>query len=97
MTTIARTVDRDKSLPHQIIIGTGRHTGEMSVSCNCRKFGRQGGGYSPMGFVAYGDGSELEALKLYNQPGWHNKVDGEPDFHPELNNYQNVKNVEVNE
>lgn len=97
MTTIARTVDKDASLPHQIIIGSGRHVGEMAVSCNCRKFGGGNHGYSPMGFVPYGDGSELEARKLYNQPGLHNRVDGEPDFHPDFNNYQHIKHVEITE
>lgn len=97
MTTTARIVDGDLSLPHQIIIGTGRTVSEMSVSCNCRKFGGGNHGYSPMGFVLYGDGSELEARRIYNVASHHYPVHGEPDFHPDLNNYQHIKHVEITE
>jgi hypothetical protein len=94
--TIARTVDRDASLPHQIIIGSGRNERELSVSCNCRKYGFNGG-YSPMGHVPTGEESVLAAQKLYNNPANHNKVEGEPDFEPHLNNYKKIRHVEVTE
>ena len=95
--TIARTVDRDESLPHQIIIGTGRNEGELSVSCNCRKFGGGNHGYSPMGHVVVGDQALVIARNMYNRPGNHRKVEGQPDFEPFLNNYQKIRHVEVTE
>jgi hypothetical protein len=100
MTTVARLIEGDLSLPHQIIISGGRSAGEMAVSCNCRKFRRSSVGsygFSPMAHVPYGDGSELEALRIYNKLSNHWPVDGEPDFHPESNNYKQVKHVEVDE
>lgn len=95
--TIARTVDRDESLPHQIIIGTGRFEGEVSVSCNCRKFAPGNHGYSPMGHVPVGEDSVLVAQVMYNDVNNHYNVDGEPDFHPDLNNYKKIRHVEVTE
>ena len=97
MTTIARTVNRDESLPHQIIIGSGRNIDELAVSCNCRKFGGGNHGYSPMGHVPTGEESVLAAQKMYDNPANHYKVDGEPDFHPTLNNYKKIRHVEVTE
>jgi hypothetical protein len=97
MTTIARTVERDETLPHQIIIGTGRHEGEFSVSCNCRKFGGGNHGYSPMAHVPTGDGAVLECQRIYNVTSNHYPVEGEPPFHPDLNNYKKIKHVEVAE
>lgn len=94
--TIARTVDRDESLPHQIIIGVGRHAKELCVSCNCRS-NSNSGGYSPMGFIVPGDGADLEAQKIWRDPSNHYKVEGEPDFHPDLNNYKKIRHVEVTE
>lgn len=93
---IARTIDKDESLPHQIIIGTGRHPAEVSVSCNCRRFGNKMG-YSPMGHVAIGDGADLECQRLWRDPNNHRPVPGEPPFHPDLNNYKKMHHVEVTE
>lgn len=94
--TIARTIDRDPMLPHQIIIGTGRHPAEIAVSCNCRKL-TINGAYGPMGHVPVGEGSVLEAQALYNNPANHYPVAGEPDFHPDFNNYKKTRHVEVTE
>jgi hypothetical protein len=91
-----RTTDRDPSLPHQIVISTGRWEGEISVSCNCRKFSYNGG-YSPMEHVPVGEDALLRAKEIYNQTWRHNKVDGEPDFHPDFNNYITTRHVEVAE
>ena len=92
MTTVARTVSRDESLPHQIVIGTGRYDGEISVSCNCRSFGY---GYTPMDHVPVGEDALLKAKNIYNNPANHYPVPGEPPFHPDLNNYKSTRHVEV--
>jgi hypothetical protein len=94
--TIARTVDRDESLPHQIVISSGRHEAEVSVSCNCRRYSTSGG-YSPIGHAPVGEEGILLARKMYDDPANHNKVEGEPDFHPDLNNYKKIRHVEVTE
>lgn len=96
MMTTARTTSRDPSLPHQIVIGSGRYEGELSVSCNCRKYGFNGA-YSPMDHVPVGEDAILKMTNIYNKPSNHFKVEGEPDFDPFINNYKKIRHVEVTE
>lgn len=93
--TIARMVNRDSSLPHQIVIYMGRNEGdEIYVSCNCLR-NTTNGRYSPMGRVPVGDEGVLLTHKMFNDPANHRSVEGEPDFHPDLNNYKKIRHVEV--
>lgn len=66
------------------------------MSCNCRKLGYNGG-YQPMDHVPVGEEATLLAQKIYNNPANHYKVEGEPDFHPDFNNYKKTRHVEVTE
>jgi len=91
---LVRTVDRDPSLPHQIIIGTGRTPAEVAVSCNCKRLSINGG-YQPMGHVPTGEGSVDAALALYNIPSNHNPyVCLEFPFHPDIR-YGDQKIMEI--
>lgn len=94
--TIARMVARDESLPHQIVIYMSRNATEVSVSCNCRRTGVNGT-HVAMGHVPVGDEGVLLARKMFDDPANHNKLEGEPDFHPTLNNYRKIRHVEVSE
>jgi hypothetical protein len=67
---ILRCVERDPSLPHQIIIQAGRNVSEAGVSCNCLMIAT--GAYKPMGFVMFGEGTADELMSMYNNPSNHN-------------------------
>ena len=67
---ILRVIDRDPTLPHQIVIGAGRTVSESSVSCNCLLIPT--GGYKPMAYVELGEGSLQRLLDIYRDPANHN-------------------------
>lgn len=67
---ILRVIERDPTLPHQIIIQAGRNVSEASVSCNCLLIAT--GAYKPMGFANFGEGTVRELTDLYNNPSNHN-------------------------
>lgn len=78
-----KVIDRDPKLPHQIVIGAGRHAGEISVSCNCLALPH--GGYRPIDHVPLGEGTVQKALDLYNSTMSHNPyVCKEYPFHPDI-------------
>lgn len=60
---------RDDTLPHQIIIGTGRYINESSVSCNCKRLPH--GGYQPIGHADNGEGTVALLLGMYLLPANH--------------------------
>lgn len=78
-----KVIDKDPSLPHQIIIGAGRHAGEISVSCNCWR--HSSSGYKPIDHVTCGEGTVQKALDIYNLPSNHNQhVCEQYPFHPDI-------------
>lgn len=84
----------DASLPHQIIIMTGRTTNESAVSCNCRRIGRNGA-VQPMGYAVNQEGALQKLLDIYNNPAKHGlEVCMQFPFRPEIA-YSDKVEVEV--
>lgn len=50
-----------------------------------------------MDHVPTGEEAVLLAQNIYNNPNNHYPVEGEPNFHPDLNNYKQIRHVEVTE
>jgi hypothetical protein len=73
--------ERDPSLPHQIVIMTGRTVNETAVSCNCMKYGHA---QKPMGFVKNGEGSIQKLVEIYNTSAHDEWVCREFPFHPDI-------------
>jgi hypothetical protein len=69
-TMILRVIERDPTLPHQIIIQAGRNVSEAGVSCNCMLIAS--GSYKTMGFVPFGEGTSDELMSIYKNPDNHN-------------------------